>query len=167
MSPTRDKFPLSPKKITKKVWSGLMVSLFVLPLFGSIFVAFAIDNGSGFLAILTVYVIMNVVLTMINTAYQKWYYQTYFYDLTDDHIIIRKGVWMPSEITIPYERVQDIYVDQDFFDRVFGIYDVHLSSATFASGISAHIDGLEKAAADGLKQELLTKVRERIGRKTN
>lgn len=139
-------------------------------LFGAIFLGIPLglfsDNIiNNVLAVIVVFVILNILLTIFNIFYQRWYYETYFYDLTDDHIIIRKGVWMPNEITIPYERVQDIYVDQDFLDRIFGLYDVHLSSATFSSGMSAHIDGLEKIAADGLKQELLTKVRERIGRR--
>lgn len=94
--------------------------------------------------------------------FQIWYFQVYFYDLTDDFIIIRKRVITPREITIPYERVQDIYVDQDLFDRIFGLYDVHLSSATISSGMEAHIDGVEKTAADGLRKIILEKVTEKI-----
>ena len=97
--------------------------------------------------------------------YQKWYFAVYFYDLTPDFIQIKKGPITPKEITIPYERIQDIYVDQDILDRLFGLYDVHLSSATVTSGIEAHIDGLEKKEADGLKTVLLDTVKQKIGRK--
>jgi hypothetical protein len=38
------------------------------------------------------------------------------------------------------EKVSDIYVDQDFFDRLFGLYDLHFSSASLSSGTLAHID---------------------------
>ena len=96
--------------------------------------------------------------------YQRWYFQVYFYDLTDDFIIIKKRVFTPIEITIPYERVQDVYVDQDLIDRIMGLYDVHLSSATISSGIEAHIDGVEKEASDGLRKIILEKVSEKIKR---
>lgn len=58
-------------------------------------------------------------------------------------------------------------VDQDLLDRIFGLYDVHLSSATISSGFEAHIDGVEKPAADGLRQLLLKAVNEKISKKDN
>ena len=39
-----------------------------------------------------------------------------------------------------------------------GLYDVHLSSATATSGMEAHIDGVDKHAAEGLKSFLLGKI---------
>lgn len=96
--------------------------------------------------------------------YQRWYFAVYFYDLTNDFIQIKKDPITPREITIPYERIQDIYVDQDLLDRIFGLYDVHLSSATISSGIAAHIDGVEKQAADGLRAILLQTTKERISK---
>jgi putative membrane protein len=96
--------------------------------------------------------------------YQRWYFAVYFYDLTPDFIQIRKGPITPREITIPYERIQDVYVDQDLLDRIFGLYDVHLSTATISSGMEAHIDGLEKQAAEGLRTVLLETVKQRISK---
>ena len=104
---------------------------------------------------------LTALIVVIIYFYQKWYFETYFYNLTDFHIVIRKSPLTPREITIPYERIQDVYVDQDLLDRVFGLYDVHLSSATSTSGLEAHIDGVEKSAADGLRTELLQKIQEK------
>src|SRR3989344_7233610 len=105
------------------------------------------------------------VVILLTYFYQRWYFAVYFYDLTNDFIQIKKGPITPMEITIPYERVQDIYVDQDLLDRFFGLYDVHLSSATISSGMEAHIDCAEKPAADGLRAMLLQTVNERISKK--
>ncbi len=102
---------------------------------------------------------------IVSYLYERWYFAVYFYDLTPDFIQIKKGPITPSEITLPYERVQDVYVDQDILDRIFGLYDVHLSSATVSSGVAAHIDGVEQAAAEGLRDILLQTVRERITKK--
>lgn len=83
----------------------------------------------------------------------------YYYDLNQDYIVIKKGPITPREITIPYKRVQDVY-----FDRLFGIYDVHLSSATISSGMEAHIDGVERESANGLRQLFLETVSKKLNR---
>ena len=93
-----------------------------------------------------------------------WYYQVYYYELTDDFITIRKRVFTPTEITIPYERIQDVNVDQDILDRAYGLYDVHLTSATVSSAMEAHIDGVEKEAAGGLRDKILNKLQEKINK---
>ena len=109
-------------------------------------------------------IIILAVIFFLTYLYQRWYFATYFYDLTSDFVQIKKGPITPREITIPYERIQDVYVDQDLLDRIFGLYDVHISSATSASGTQAHIDGVEKQAADGLREALLETVKQRIGK---
>lgn len=166
-SPTREQYPLSPKKIIKKTINntGGFVGIGVLALLAAIASSFIADLNAARAVIWIAFFILLVLIVasvLLNYFYQRWYFATYFYDLTDDHIVIRKGPITPNEITIPYERVQDVYVDQDILDRLFGLYDVHLSSATVSSGMSAHIDGLEKTAADGMRDVLLKKVNERM-----
>lgn len=90
--------------------------------------------------------------------YIKYYIKTYFYEDEQDFLTIRKGVIMPAQIHVQYGKIQDVYVDQDLLDRILGIYDVHISSATYSSGIEAHIDGVDKAGAEGLKNLLLHKI---------
>lgn len=51
-----------------------------------------------------------------------------------------------------------VYVDQDLFDVLFGLYDVHISTATVTSGAIAHIDGLEKKDAEEIRKLILSKV---------
>ncbi len=169
-SKTREQFPLSTKKVIKKtlssvyIWIIFIIMIIFVFTFGSIS---AFDEGIRSISWATYSVIFAIFLLVTSTIYfyEKWYYAVYFYDLTPDYIVIRKGPITPSEITIPYERIQDVYVDQDLLDRIFGLYDVHLSSATISSGMAAHIDGVEKEAADGLRKELLETVSERIGKK--
>jgi putative membrane protein len=167
-SRTREQFPLSTKKILKKTLAGTLVwTILLLMIWGLI--AFASSSGEGadgFLALSTIGIFGLIFLIFLLTwLYQRWYYAVYFYDLTSDFIVIKKGPITPQEITIPYERIQDVYVDQDLLDRILGLYDVHLSSATISSGMAAHIDGVEKQAADGLKNMLLQTVNERISRR--
>lgn len=168
MSKTRERFPLSTKKVLKKtltgtlVWVILLLIIYGVSAFFLISLAEAIGNYFGIITFgIFGFLFLIVVLTYL---YQQWYYNVYFYDLTDDYVIIKKGPITPHEITIPYERIQDVYVDQDILDRIFGLYDVHLSSATISSGMAAHIDGVEKPAADGLRAVLLETISRKISR---
>lgn len=169
-SKTREQFPLSTKKVIKKTVMKTFIWVIIFLVFG-IFTLLAsipeFSDGTGsnpFISATLPIIIILFLITFITYLYQKWYFAVYFYELTPDFVQIKKGPITPKEITIPYERIQDIYVDQDILDRIFGIYDVHLSSATIASGIEAHIDGLEKKAADGLREVLLNSVKQKISR---
>ncbi len=168
MSKTREQFPLSTKKIIKKTIGGtlvLSIILLVIWIIAAVTLGLSGGTSSGILGIVAIGIIVFLSLFFsVTYLYQKWYWSFYFYDLTNDFIIIKKDPITPREITIPYERVQDVYVDQDLLDRLFGLYDVHLSSATISSGMEAHIDGVEKQAADGLRKTLLEMVQQRISR---
>jgi len=165
MSKSREQFPLSGKKPLKKtiplIISAIVLFVIVLAtgIFFSAFLNWSFSTVSMWIFLIS---ILLAVACFLTYQYQIWYFQVYFYDLTDDFIIIRKRVFTPREITIPYERVQDVYVDQDLIDRIMGLYDVHLSSATISSGMEAHIDGVEKDAADGLKNIIMQKVSDKI-----
>ncbi len=115
--------------------------------------------------VLFCFIFLMTAIAVLTYFYQRWYFSVYFYDILEDYIVIKKGPIAPREITIPWERIQDVYVDQDVFDRMFGLYDVHLSTATITSGMQAHIDGVEQQAADGLREALLGKIRSRISKK--
>lgn len=173
-SKTRDKYPLSPTKPVKKTISsslGWVVFIVILLVAGGVINSLALSSTDFQIptAWYTMAIIGSLVLLVmivgLNFLYQQLYFNSYYYDFNDNFIVIRKGVIMPREISIPYERVQDVYVDQDLWDRIFNLYDVHLSTATWTSGMEAHIDGVEKEAADGLREELLKTIGEKIHHK--
>lgn len=90
--------------------------------------------------------------------YVSIYIKQYYYDASERFLTIQKGVFAPTEIHVPYQKIQDVYVDQDVLDRLMGLYDVHIASATVTSGIEAHIDGVDAKVAEGLKNFLLDKI---------
>lgn len=162
---------MSTKKILKKTVANTLAIIIILLI---VWIAFAATlnstnkEGAAVFGFITAGIFgFLLLIVLIIYFYQKWYFSVYYYDLTNDFIIIKKGPITPREITIPYERVQDVYVDQDLLDRIFRIYDVHLSSATISSGMEAHIDGVEKEAANGLREVLLQTVQQKIGKNRN
>ena len=87
--------------------------------------------------------------------YENAYYKRYFYNLSSEFLTIKKGVFTYGETTIPYGRIQDVYIDRDIMDQFFGLYDLHVSTASGQSSIHAHIDGLSKEGAEAIKAKLL------------
>lgn len=98
-------------------------------------------------------------MIIIGYFYERWYFKVYFYNLTDDFVVIRKNPITPREIVLPYNRIQDISIRQDLLDRFFGLYNLSLSSATVSSTAEAYISGLEKANAEALLNELINRVK--------
>jgi uncharacterized membrane protein YdbT with pleckstrin-like domain len=161
-SVTRTAFPLSKKKILKKAIYGMLGKFILLMFLGAIFVGpvltvikYAPMLNSIFLGLIFLAIILTFIFSYI---YEILYFNTYYYELTESFVIIRKGVLSTKEINIPYDRIQDVYVDQDILDRIFGLYDVHISSATVSSGWLAHIDGVLQDSSQGLKNAILSKI---------
>jgi len=169
MSKTREDFPLSNKKPIKKTvayiipFLGSIIGLFLMTTILAAMLGVSSCSAFGWMikewGLLFFFFLICLICAYV---YQLLYFQSYFYDLGDDLIMIRKGVVSTREITLAYERIQDINVDQDFLDRIFGLYDVHFTTATMSSEKEAHIDGVEKEVAEGLKKFVLQIVTERI-----
>ena len=164
MSRTREQFPLSPRKIIKKTLARTIawVILFVIIIGVLVAVGVTADSRAATRGIVAVAALaagsLLGFIVLLTYLYQWWYFAVYYYDLTSDYVVIRKGPITPSEITIPYERIQDVYVDQDLLDRFFGLYDVHISTPTVDSGRFAHIDGVDKVGSKKLKLMILERV---------
>jgi membrane protein YdbS with pleckstrin-like domain len=173
MNPTsvlQQQFPLSPRKFWKKIFSRLIgffviAALFggltIIPLYAIIFTGPSEANSTNLIVMLVAVVaglILYFLMILPYAWYIKAYIKRYYYSGEDHFITIKKGVFTPAEIHVQWQKIQDVYVDQDLLDRIMGLYDVHIASATAASGIEAHIDGVDQAAAQGLKEFLLNKV---------
>ena len=161
----REEYPLHPNKIIKKAiekmfgaGAAIVALLFIiLPIIGSIagiggglFAA----AGSAIVILLGV-LLLSLAVFVVVYLWSQAYFKSYFYDLTERGIEMKKGVIFPKSIVIPLEKVSDVYVDQDIFDRVFGLYDLHFSSASLTSASLAHIDGLDKQTADALREMMM------------
>lgn len=90
--------------------------------------------------------------------YQYLYYANYYYDINEYNLFIRKGVTSKREITIPLSKITDVYLDQDIFDIILGLYDLHVSTPTTESLKFAHISGLNKEGAAIIKNLILDQI---------
>jgi membrane protein YdbS with pleckstrin-like domain len=156
-----ERHPLSPKKIWKKMAVASIALLFIVPVFtAGISILFTTKDfvETHAYTLLMIMVCMYLCLLVVDYFYEKAYIKRYYYNVTDTLLIIRKGVIAKKEITVPFERIQDVYLDQDIFDALFDLYDVHISTATTTSTERAHIDGVERHTAEAIRTLILSKL---------
>lgn len=163
--------PLSKKKIIKKTINsgGMLPILILLVLFPFVsFLGSSLDfhiGGKAAFYVFLFFFIPSLLILVISVIYQWLYYKYYYYNFEQDSAEIMKGVVSRSTGHVRYGKIQNIYVDQDFLDRVFGLYDVHYETAGEFSGIYSHVDGLVKENADKLTAFLNDRVQNKDSQK--
>lgn len=151
-------YPLETTKILKKTIQSMSRFLMFF-VFAIIFLYAETGFFDSFVWIFILYFVLIVlVYVLLKYIYEIYYFKNYYYDVADN-LVIKKGVFSRNEINLPFSRLQDVYVDQDVLDRIFGLYDVHVSSATTISGNLSHIDGLNQKNAEAIKNLLLSKIK--------
>jgi membrane protein YdbS with pleckstrin-like domain len=162
--PLRSVIPLRKRKIlkytfrrvSKLVLTGIVIIAALLWLFES-----GIISGSSpelsdrILAWGAAIVVLAGALRMVR---ETLHFLTYFYDIQGGNILIRKGIITKHEVILPFSRVTDVWVDQDFWDAMLGLYDIHLATPTQESMRAAHINGLDRRGAQKLRELLLNKI---------
>ena len=162
----REKVPLQNSKIAKKTLESVIRLVWTFGFLGIfVFVATPSDLHISGLA-------PESLLGWIRAGWAGWffvclcvsplqwilYFRRYFYNVSSSTITIRKGIIAQKEVTLPFSQITDVYVDQDNFDVILGLYDVHISTATQESGTHAHIDGVSKRGAMLLKTLILKRI---------
>ena len=166
MATWREEYPLEKTKPLKKTIESLFAYILIFLFFYAIvYMAFmnsSISADSSNLKLFSLnspWLLIAIFAVMVlKYIYEVFYMKYYFYDLEGKTLAIKKGVFSKNEISLPVNRIQDVYVDQDILDRIFGLYDVHVSSATNDSAFLSHIDGINKINSEKLKGLLLQAV---------
>jgi membrane protein YdbS with pleckstrin-like domain len=155
-------YPLEKRKVIKKtlVKGGGIIFIFLIFLILLVAIklqAFPFLNFFSPVSDILIYVeVLLLLLILVSLFSEILYFRNYFYDLKEDGLIVRKGVITKHEVTVPLDKIQDIYVDQDFLDRIFGLYDLHIATAGFGSS-DIHIDGINYMSSETLRELLLGK----------
>ncbi|MDK2844880.1 MAG: putative rane protein [Enterococcus sp.] len=76
---------------------------------------------------------------LLVVGYHVACYLTQTYELTEDSLIFRKGIFVKQEIIVPYERIQTIKKNQWFYMVPFGLVRLMVETAAH-SGKEAEVD---------------------------
>ncbi len=168
-SPLRTTIPLQKRKILKKSF-GSITKVVIGAIIGTVIIYMLLYGDvvelppklaqSAYNKAYLMFLWFVLISTMLfsRMIYQILYFLTYFYDMDQNNVVIRKGVVTKREITLPFSKITDVYVDQDLLDVLLGLYDVHISTPTVESGVFAHVDGVNKKGASLLRKMILEKV---------
>ncbi len=157
---TVEQYPLEKRKIIKKsLMTELILSVILLILIIGMLIIQGMVFAGGIIWIIRLLIAIAIIAMIIQPVYQYYYYKKYFYDVRPDFLIIRKGTIAPREGILNYAKLQDVYVDQDILDRIFSIYDVHVSTATSMSANEAHIDGVNHENAIAIREKILGQIK--------
>ena len=164
--------PLEKRKVIKKTLPTIIFFLFLYFSFGlgfigafllPVLIILFLKNIAAAVASLVALFLVGLVPFILIYILECYYYRYYFYDLREDEVVIKKGVISKAEITLPYSKIQNVFIDQDVLDRIFGLYDVHLETAGFGSGMAAHIYGVNQANSEKLRDFIMEKVKMQSG----
>lgn len=93
-------------------------------------------------------------------------YDSTWYVMTDRSLRIRHGIWIIREVTITFENVQNIYVQQGPVQRHFGISDLIVQTAGGgASRAHAELGHDHQGVIEGISTTLAAELRDRIRHK--
>ncbi len=86
---------------------------------------------------LTIYsvILPYIIVVVLSLWYLYKYVKLYSYEVLENNIIIRHGVFTKKRVTIPYTRIQNINIVNGVFDRLFKIFTVKVETAG-ASGMA-------------------------------
>lgn len=164
----RSKFPLERIKPLKKT---IKFSFWMLLVLGSIFALIEVLKAYlanfPFLDVLSTEILALVLLGVSILAfiskfiYEIMYFRRYDYSDNDEIFVLTKGVFTIKDVVVSYEKIQNIFVDRDIFDKMFGLFDVHMSTIGAFSQMELHVDGLNEKNAEGLRDFLLRRIEKR------
>lgn len=96
-------------------------------------------------------------VAMLSVVWRTWYagaaYRAWRYELTDEGLELRSGVFWRRCSSMPYHRLQQVDVGQGPLERRFGLSSVQLRSA--AATTDASIPGIADADVEPLRRLLM------------
>jgi membrane protein YdbS with pleckstrin-like domain len=89
------------------------------------------------------------------------YCRTIRYALTDDEIVVRKGLLTKTEKTIPYSKVTNVELKRGVFDRALslGTLQIHTAGYSQQTNAEAVMSGLEDW--EGVRRQVMARVHAR------
>lgn len=159
----RSKYPLNlikPLKKALKATTYLSLFLIIIQLFSLPFIysmtEFQTRNTHYSIDFISTTLLIIIIFFILKLIYEIFYFKTYYYADNNELLILKKGVFSINTLTIPYDKIQHLFVDQDLFDKIFGLWDVHVASAG-TTGMQLHIDGLKRKYAEELRDLLISR----------
>jgi len=137
--------------------------------FGLIYIFVASIQLEWFLLMIFYVVLIPYVFILIFTIWYEFKYVKMFsFEVQENTLVIRHGVFNRVKATIPYSRIQNINITNGVFDRKFKTFTIKVETAGTSAAASGAQSGVIKPEGyiPGLKEPTLieNKIKERLMR---
>jgi membrane protein YdbS with pleckstrin-like domain len=140
-------FKPSPKYLTKSYLSITIVALLILA--GGILLGWLLSldpeiGASGRRIVLLVIGIIDAVWYVPAMIVMAPYYRSLSYEVQDDEVIVRAGIWTKSVKHVPYRTVTNLTIKRGILDRLFGLGTLNIQTAGMSgqTGAEENLVGL-------------------------
>ncbi len=91
-----------------------------------------------------------IVILIFAIVFPRIYFDHYRYFISEDRVDVRAGIFFIRHTVVPIERIHQVEVVEGPINRMFGLADVHITTA----GGTAQIEYLERDEAERIAEEL-------------
>ena len=122
--------PIYVKKTMVAVTFGYILFLIVPNLLWSIPVLLFVAPNVEVFWIINGAIIGSMLLVLwLVKIFQSMYVRNLSYEISNKFIVIHSGILSRNKVTIPFSRIQNVNIHQDWFDRQFNLYTVMFETA--------------------------------------
>ena len=78
---------------------------------------------------ISLFLLLGFIVLLAVLAYIKYYYFNYKFDFDKSAFIIRKGFLKKTNLSIPFEKIQQININQNLIHKIFNLYEIQMDTA--------------------------------------
>ena len=99
---------------------------------------------------ISIFLFLGFVLLIALFAYIKYYYFKYKFDFEKSAFVVHKGFLEKTNLSIPFEKIQQININQNLIHKLFNLYEIQMDTAG-SSSTEVDIKAVSKSAANDFK----------------
>ena len=84
-------------------------------------------------------------------------YMTFRYGVVGDQLVVRQGILFRKMRTVPIGRIQNIHLERDVLNRMFGVSEVRIETAGSGSEPEIHLPAVGRREAESFRTDLLAR----------
>jgi len=125
---TEKKYPVQRLWVFKSILTSFLVLMILVPYW--VFLWYSESGNleiSFYISIIIIFTIFHFVVSILRRA-------TFHYSIDGQFLTLRQGILSKQQRHIPYGVIQNLFVKQDLFDRIFGLASLTVENASQGAG---------------------------------
>jgi len=144
---TEKDYPVESSWILKIPVSFSIVTVFICIFMGVILLPISFTTSEGglvFLITIGIILVTMISIGLLSTVIAFLSRDNFHYSVENEFVIFHQGILSKQQKNLPYGVIQDVIVNQDIADRLFGLASLIIENASFGGG---QVYGRKQAAA--------------------